>query len=48
MTKLCPCGRPTVTPYHDHCAICIRHATPGVDRWQRWRFVRRAGIMSSP
>ena len=26
--KTCPCGRPTVTPYHDHCAVCIRHAKP--------------------
>ena len=26
--KTCPCGRPTLTPYHAHCATCIRHATP--------------------
>ena len=26
--RLCPCGRPTVTPYHDHCAACIRTAKP--------------------
>ena len=26
--RTCSCGRPTVTPYHDHCATCIRHAKP--------------------
>ena len=24
--RICPCGRPTVTAYHGHCAVCIRHA----------------------
>lgn len=23
-----PCGRPTVTAYHDHCVACIRTAKP--------------------
>ena len=23
--RICPCGRPTVTAYYDHCATCIRH-----------------------
>ena len=27
-SKTCPCGRPTVTRYHDHCAHCIRHGAP--------------------
>ena len=26
--RTCPCGRPTVTAYHDHCAVCIRTAKP--------------------
>ena len=26
--KTCPCGRPTVTAHHDHCAVCIRTAPP--------------------
>ena len=26
--RLCPCGRPTVTVHHEHCATCIRHAPP--------------------
>ncbi len=26
--KLCECGRPTVTPYQQYCAVCIRTAKP--------------------
>lgn len=26
--RVCPCGRPTVTRYDDHCARCIRRAKP--------------------
>lgn len=26
--RVCPCGRPTVTAYHEHCAVCIRTAKP--------------------
>ena len=26
--RACPCGRPTVTPYHQHCSVCIRNAAP--------------------
>ena len=28
LPRICPCGRPTVTAYHDHCAVCIRTAAP--------------------
>ena len=26
--RLCSCGRPTASAYHDHCAECIRTAKP--------------------
>ena len=35
--RMCPCGRPTVTPYHQHYAVCIR-ALPSRDALPRCPF----------